>query len=57
MRKLFALLALPLVLAVAACDTPPSDGSAVGTDDGMTTTAPAEPAVEPVDPAATPMNQ
>lgn len=43
MRKLLALLALPLMLAVAACDMPPPE-------DG--TTAPADPAVT-TDPATT----
>ena len=46
MRKFLALLALPLMLAVAACDAPPGDG----------TTPPADPAAPaaPADPAAVP---
>ncbi|WP_332712496.1 hypothetical protein [Pelagibacterium mangrovi] len=42
MRKFLALLALPLMLAVAACDMPPEDGSAPA--DPAVTTEPAAPA-------------
>ncbi|HWJ86938.1 MAG TPA: hypothetical protein VNS12_02580 [Pelagibacterium sp.] len=38
MRKLLALLALPLMLALAACDMPPpEDGGVAPADPGVTT--------------------
>lgn len=42
MRKFLALLTLPLMLAVAACDAPPGDGTMAPADPAATTT-PADP--------------
>lgn len=39
MRKFLALLALPLMLAVAACDAPPGDGTVPPADPAVTTPA------------------
>ena len=47
MRKFLALLALPLMLAVAACDMPPPEDGGVPADPAVTT----DPAVQ-ADPAA-----
>ncbi|WP_417584513.1 hypothetical protein [Pelagibacterium sp.] len=47
MRKFLALLALPLMLAVAACDMPPAEDGGVPAEPAVTDPAvPAEPAVE-----------
>jgi len=37
MRKFLALLALPLMLAVAACDMPPPEDGGAPVDPGVTT--------------------
>ncbi|WMT86277.1 hypothetical protein NO932_15330 [Pelagibacterium sp. 26DY04] len=44
MRKLLALLALPLMLAVAACDMPPPEDGTAAPADPAVTTDPAAPA-------------
>ncbi|WP_158541665.1 hypothetical protein [Pelagibacterium lacus] len=45
MKKFLAVLALPLMLAVAACDAPPPDGGVPPADPGVTTPAPETPAL------------
>lgn len=50
MRKTLALLALPLMLAVAACDTAPTDGTTPADPAVTTTPAPADPAATPATP-------
>lgn len=46
MRKFLALLALPMMLAVAACDMAPTDNTGAPADPAVTTdpAAPADPA-------------